>query len=316
MNITWYDKNNDIYSPEVAPNCQFLKKLISFDADAVQNVINIIFSEQKFLDIFMKNAQGMSNVFDKLNIRIGLVNKSDQTEYIESTTVDSSVIFIGNDDDENKYLSIFNNRACIVSNSCHSSISTIGYQRHLSNEVNTNSISLSEIREDFSAAESKMRAVRSIFFKKSAVKKQDSYSQRSRITGIDIYECCQLIRYAGLSSELDFFFINAEEESGNENIWDFITTSIWYYLEGKTHKNIDDKAENKKIYLVDCEFFDDAIVFIKSEITNRWWFKHPISEMQVPCSENDYNSLRVGQIPDLMSAQLFVEGETIAVKGS
>lgn len=305
MNITWYDKNNDIYTPEMAPTCQFLKKLTSFDLSHSKNIVNIIFSRPEFLNSFMKKAEGMSNIFEKLNIRIGCINNENQIDQIESSLIDSSVIFIGDDKHEIKYLNIFNNEACLISNNCHPSIQTIAYQRHLSQSFNANSISLSELRDDFSTAESKLRSAKSIFIKKNAVKKQDSGSIRSRITGLDIYEFCQIIRYAGLSESLDFLFINAQEESNNEDIWDFISTSLWYYLEGQTHINIDDKQENKKIYLLDCEFFEDPIVFIKSEVTNRWWFKHPYSEKEIPCSENDYNTLRIGQIPDLMSVQLF-----------
>jgi len=314
MNITWYDKNNDIYGPKMASNCQFIKKLTSFDFDNTKNVVNIIFSSQEYLNSFMEFAEGMSNIFASINVRIGVVNNTDQIDHIESSMVDSGVIFIGNDNDQEKYLKIFNTSACIISNKCHPNTQSIAYQRHLSSSFNPNSISLSELREDFSNAESKLRAVKSIFLRKDAVKKQDSFSQRSRITGIDIYECCQLVRYAGLSASLDFFFINAQEESETKDIWDFITTAVWYYLEGNTHKNIDNKSDNKKIYLVDCDFFDEPIEFIKSECTKRWWFKHPTSQKEVPCSEKDYNALRIGQIPDLMSAQLFGNGEAIAEK--
>jgi len=305
MNITWYDKNNDIISSEMASNCQFIKKLCSFKTEATTEKINLIFSRRNYLDSFINYASGMSNNFDNLNIRVGLINQSENIDHIDSFIIDSNVIFIGDDKDENNYLSLFKNNACVISASCNDRFPTIAYQRHLSQVLSLDSISLSELRNDFSSAESKLRSSKSIFLKKDAVSKQDSYSNRSRITGINIYECCQLVRYAGLSTQVEFFFFNAQEKDGSKDIWDFISTSIWYYLEGFKDRSIDEKTANKKIYMVDCEFFESPIIFTKSETTNRWWFKHPVSELQIPCSENDYNTLRLGQIPDLMSAQLF-----------
>ena len=304
MNIEWYCKNNDMIKSEMTDSSQLVNKLLNYESESALECVNIIFSQKTYFDAFLKNIKGMANIFDSLNFRLGVV-QNENIEKLNGELIDSSVIYIGGDRDQLKYLSVFNSSSCVISSECHEKYTTIGYQRHLSNNINIQSVSLSELRQDFSLAESKLRAAKSVFLRKNAIKKQDSFSSRSRITGLDVYETCQLIRYCGLSSNLEFFFINAEKTDAEASTWDIITTAIWYYLEGKINQNIDNQKDATKIFMVDCDFFEDPIMFTKSEITNRWWFDHPNSGEKIPCSENDYTAMKNGQIPDLMSIHLF-----------
>lgn len=305
MNITWYGKNNDTIDSELTANCQLLEKITSYDNNHKGELITLIFGKPDYMTSFLKNLKGMSNIFDGLNFKIGVMQQEPQIQKIDNYLVDSTVIFIGDDSDEEKYLSVFNAAACIISSKTDGSDINIGYQRHFSNNSNPLAVSLSEMRSNFSLAESKLRAAKAVFLKKDAVKIQDSCSSRSRITGLDVYECCQLLRYAGLSEHNDFFFINGQEDNPNNNIWDLISTAVWYYLEGKMNKNIDNDTSTTQTYLVDCSFFDDPIAFKKSEVTNRWWFENPTDKAMIPCSEGDYELMRQGEIPDFISVYLF-----------
>lgn len=305
MNITWYGKNNDRIDSELTANCQLLKKIITSDESQKGEVISLIFSSEEDMFLFFKYIKGMAHIFDDLNFKVGVLSNDLGIQKIDTHLVDSTVIYFGNDDDETKYLSVFNESACVISQKCHSNFINIGYQRHLSNSINPLAVSLSEMRENFSLAECKLRAANAVFLQKGAIKSQDSFSSRSRITGLDVYEYCQLLRYAGLSNKNDFLFINVQEESNNTNIWDLITTGVWYYLEGKLNKNIDENTETTQTYLVDCAFFDEPIAFKKSEVTNRWWFENPSNKELIPCSESDYELMRQGQVPDFISLHLF-----------
>ncbi|MBT8230984.1 MAG: hypothetical protein HKO66_14165 [Saprospiraceae bacterium] len=307
MNITWYDKNNDSFALETTSNCQLTNKMLSNENDETKECINIVFGQESYLNSFFNCLKGMQNNFDGLNFRIGVVNKVSKIEFMEANIIESSVIYIGGNEEEEKYLSVFNESANLIANRCQGKYKTIGFQRHLTNEIHPLSISLSELRKDFSLAESSLRAAKAIFFNKSSVRVQESNSSYSRITGLDIYECCQLLRYCGLSTEHDFLFINGEEKQNNNDIWDMITTVVWYYLEGRTFKTIDDSTDNINTYLVESPLFKDAITFYKSEKTNRWWFLSPENGKKVPCSENDYLNLSKGDFPDILLSHSVIQ---------
>jgi hypothetical protein len=242
-------------------------------------------------------------------LQLGLINKaeliSDRSNFAE-LNIQEPVIFFGNSAQENSFRKIFESRSAFISNKCEGMQKTIGYQRHLSNDIHHQSVSLGEFRSDFGRAESYLRAAQAIFFNLNSIRRQESYYKDSFITGLDIYEACQIIRFCGMATDHSFMFINIADSKAEKASWDCVATLIWYYIEGKNQIEIDnpEHAENH-VYMVENELFAEPICFIKTYKTKRWWFVHPESNEKIPCSENDYQSLRAGSIPELM-LNLFV----------
>ena len=237
-------------------------------------------------------------------IQLGIAEAHDDVDMrMENILVsETPLVYIGNDFQMNGFLRMFADKAALISKSCKSKFRTIAYQRHLSDKIHIGSVSLGEFKSDFGRAESTLRNAHAIIFEANAIRKQDSYFDQSPITGLDIYEACQVLRFCGLSTEHFFLFFNiGQQETLRDESWECLATLFWYYMEGKNQHAVDHvEHEENHVYMVDNEYFQNPVSFIKAFHTKRWWFIHPESNEKVPCSEQDYITLREGNLPDIM----------------
>lgn len=306
MNIQWLNKNDDILNSDLQDGRHLSNSILKEGENSLQR-INLIFCSRNEIQDFISAMEQFSPVYNGISFHIGLINEdkesAEEFQYLET---DGFNLFFGNKSMASSFRKLAKNENVLISNRCPGDIKTIGYQRHLTFKEHLLSVSLAESRNAFSKAESVIRTTDSLFFDLSAIKKQDSFSANSMITGYDIYEACQLVRYAGLSEKLNFLFFNVEDTNVNRDTWQCLSTLFWYFIEGFQNRQIDNTEVGfEKIYLVENEYFENPLEFIHSQITNRWWFKHPESEEKIPCSELDFKSFNQGNIPDLIIAHLF-----------
>jgi hypothetical protein len=122
-------------------------------------------------------------------------------------------------------------------------------------------------------------------------------------------EICLLSRYAGISDKLKvfgLFDVNPDYDIR------FQTTGlaaqiIWFFLEGFSQKQYETPSLNESNsgrfirYHVRVTDLEDDLIFIKSNLTDRWWIE--ISSKQdeiqyVACSHEDYLKANVNEVPD------------------
>ncbi len=291
--------NNEIdSSSEPRLSCHLFEKFLVRYPGSQKESINLILGEKVVKDSFYSKLCDKLNIYEKFNLSVhSLTSVSESVSCIES-----GVSFIIASCKELDNFKNIDNDPIYISKKSITTRHNIGYQRHLGAVPVKPSVSLGEYKQSSELADALIRKSDTVFFNIDAVRKQDSFSNTSDITGFDIYEACTISRSAGLSSGLQLFCMNMGEEALEGDREEFISLMFWYFLEGCLHKNIDTKPENNTTYLVQSELSEDPIQFTKSKITKRWSFVHPIDNKTYPCTEEDYNDLIQGQIPDIILA--------------
>ncbi len=126
-------------------------------------------------------------------------------------------------------------------------------------------------------------------------------------------QLCQIARYAGLSdqvSSIGFYNYNPAADRNGQTA-KLIAQSIWYVIEGFSHRQREFPAVNKKNfveYRVHMPDGRDEMIFYKSKRTDKWWMNVPYSgagksihlkHHLVPCSYADYELATSGELPDM-----------------
>lgn len=303
MTIRWLERKDDFGG---LPITSSLMKFI-WTSKKPRNTypeLRIVFNSRMQASAFLNAFSQFSFNLNTQNIQLGIAEPGTGTDMrLENILVsDIPLVFLGNELQMKGFLKMFDDKATLISRSCKSRYRTIAYQRHLSDKVHLGSVSLGEFKSDFGRAESTLRNAHAIVFELNAIRRQDSYFEQSAITGLDIYEACQVLRFCGLSTEHFFLFFNiGPAEALNPGSWECLATLFWYYLEGKNQHQVDHADhEDNHVYMVENEYFTRPVSFIKAYQTKRWWFIHPETGDKVPCSEQDYICFREGNLPDIM----------------
>lgn len=155
------------------------------------------------------------------------------------------------------------------------------------------------MREDNADATTLVRSSRDIRFRIDAVRYEDTHEELSPTAGLDIYQACQLMRLVGLSPRAEHVSIHTEKESIGDRCAELIATMIWYFLEGRINKEIETmKQKENDIFLVSSSHFQEPIKFVVGHKTGRWWYQHPATKEYLPCSDKDYKSISMGNLPE------------------
>ena len=290
--------NRDGNPKELASSCHLFEKFLVRYPGSQKNTINLYFSEKVDRNELYSKLLDKLNIYENFNFNVFSVENSMNAR----AATKNGVNFIIASCKELVILEEYNAHALYISKYADPHKHNIGYQRHLCPIPAKPSVSLGEYKHSKDLADTLIRKTDNLLFDINAVRIQDSFSSRSDITGLDIYEACSISRSAGLSSDLQSFCINIGDEDLAGGTEDLITLMLWYFIEGRMNQDIDTLPENNITYLVQSDISDKAIEFTKSIITGRWSFKHPNDGKVYPCTEKDYNDLIQGDIPDIILA--------------
>lgn len=188
--------------------------------------------------------------------------------------------------------------------------SLLGYQRHLvetglfkkTTGVNNN-ISLGQLREDFTEAESVLLNTDVLSFDFGAIKYSEAKgSKPMKPNGLRSEEACLLARYAGLSDRLKVFglFESLPQEDETLVTGRLLAEIVWYFIEGYSQRNADNDSENTKIYRVEIDQLDKPLVFVENRKQNRWWYEIESiygKKILVACSKSEYRKASKNEIP-------------------
>jgi hypothetical protein len=122
-------------------------------------------------------------------------------------------------------------------------------------------------------------------------------------------EICLLARYSGISDKLKIFGlfeVNPDLDIRNQTSG-LAAQIIWFFLEGFAQKQYETPAlglsnSGRFIkYHVRVTDLEDDLIFVKSNLTDRWWMEIQDEKDQnsyVSCSHEDYLKANQNEVPD------------------
>ena len=113
-------------------------------------------------------------------------------------------------------------------------------------------------------------------------------------------EACTLLRFAGLSRQLETVGIYGYNSSKDRDRLTArqISHMIWYYIDGKNKALREASLEEKDAFNeYHTSFAEVSTVFLQSKKTGRWWMQLPDQQF-IACSYNDYLMASANEIPE------------------
>ncbi len=241
------------------------------------------------------------------------------SQYIKKytlTAVDPRIDFSS----ERKEPDSFNYLNAILSNhkSTFSHYINIGYQTYLNDQQIINRflkrqselIRIGDVRQAIYLTEPLFRDSDVAIFDISAVRQSDAPGTISTSpNGFYGEEICLLARYAGISDKLKvfgLFDVNPEYDIRNQTTG-LAAQILWFFLEGFSQKqyetpvlNISNSGRFIK-YHVRITDLEEDLIFVKSNLTDRWWIELPAEKDQnlyVACSHEDYLKANRNEVPE------------------
>jgi arginase family enzyme len=232
------------------------------------------------------------------------------------TAVDPRIDFSS----ERKEPDSFNYLNTIINNhkSSFSHYINIGYQTYLNDQQIINRflkrrselLRIGDVRQAIYLTEPLFRDSDVAIFDISSVRQSDAPGTISPSpNGFYGEEICLLSRYAGISDKLKIFGlfdVNPEFDIRNQTTG-LAAQILWFFLEGFSQKqyetpslNISNSGRFIK-YHVRITDLDDDLIFVKSNLTDRWWIELPVEKEEnryVACSHEDYLTANRNEVPD------------------
>jgi formiminoglutamase len=194
----------------------------------------------------------------------------------------------------------------------------IGYQTYLNDQQVINRflkrgselIRIGDVRQAIFLTEPLFRDSEIAIFDISAVRQSDAPGTFSPSpNGFYGEEICLLSRYAGISDKLKIFGlfeVNPEFDIRFQTAG-LAAQVIWFFLEGFSQKQyetpyLNDSNSGRFIkYHVRITDLADDLIFVKSNLTDRWWIELPSEKDQnhyIACSHEDYLKANRNEVPD------------------
>jgi formiminoglutamase len=199
--------------------------------------------------------------------------------------------------------------------------SVIGYQtpyinnkeRDLFEKLYFDTCRLGSYTKDTKIAEPLMRNADAVSFDLSSIQSAHfSGKHYHHPNGLSNENACQLMYYAGASDKMTTLLLsNYYPEGISLSSNRLIAELIWYFMDGVAARvgdyPVGSKDEYTKFSVVISQN-DDALVFLKSNKSSRWWMEVPYPKRKgskydrttlVPCNYSDYQEAMRDELPDL-----------------
>ncbi len=194
----------------------------------------------------------------------------------------------------------------------------IGYQTYLNDQQVVNRflrrkselVRIGDVRKAIYLTEPLLRDSEVAVFDISAVRQSDAPGTVSPSpNGFYGEEICLLARYAGISDNLKLFAlfdVNPEFDLRNQTSG-LAAQIIWFFLEGFSQKQYETPSLGTSNsgrfikYHVRVTDLDDDLIFVKSNLTDRWWMELPAGNdkyTHIACSHEDYLKANHNEVPE------------------
>jgi formiminoglutamase len=188
--------------------------------------------------------------------------------------------------------------------------SHIGFQSYYTNpnmlvtldKLRFDCIRLGHVRDHIEAMEPVLRSCDLLSVDMNAVRQCDApfLGKKGSPNGLFGDEMCQLMRYAGMSSQLSSLGIYGYDAEADTNGMgaQLIAQMLWYFVDGFQIRKMESDLSKRQDFLeFHVNFEGHDAVFLKSKKTNRWWMQLPDAQW-VPCSYEDYTTAGNGMMPE------------------
>lgn len=194
----------------------------------------------------------------------------------------------------------------------------IGYQIYLNDQQVINRflkrkselVRIGDVRKAIYLTEPLFRDSDVAVFDISAVRQSDAPGTVSPSpNGFYGEEICLLSRYAGISDNMKvfgLFDINPELDIRHQTSG-LAAQILWFFLEGFSQKQYETPALSNSNsgrfirYHVRVTGLEDDLIFIKSNLTDRWWMELPAGNDRnyyISCSHEDYLKANRNEVPE------------------
>ena len=194
----------------------------------------------------------------------------------------------------------------------------IGYQTYLNDQQIINRflkrrselVRIGDVRQAIHLTEPLFRDSDVAIFDISAIRQSDAPGTISPSpNGFYGEEICLLSRYAGISDKLrvfGLFDVNPEFDLRDQTTG-LAAQILWFFLEGFSQKQYETPVLNLSNsgrfikYHVRVTDLEDDLIFVKSNLTDRWWIELIAEKDQafyVACSHEDYLKDNRNEVPD------------------
>jgi arginase family enzyme len=194
----------------------------------------------------------------------------------------------------------------------------IGYQTYLNDQQIINRflkrrselLRIGDVRQAIYLTEPLFRDSDVAIFDISSVRQSDAPGTISPSpNGFYGEEICLLSRYAGISDKLKIFGlfdVNPEFDIRNQTTG-LAAQILWFFLEGFSQKQYETPVLSLSNsgrfikYHVRVTDLEDDLIFVKSNLTDRWWIEIPAEKdenLYVACSHEDYLKANRNEVPD------------------
>jgi formiminoglutamase len=232
------------------------------------------------------------------------------------TAIDSRIDY----SQEKKDIDSFNYLNALINNhkGTFSHYINIGYQTYLNDQQVINRflkrhselIRIGDVRQAIYLTEPLLRDSDVAVFDISAVRQSDAPGTISPSpNGFYGEEICLLSRYSGISDKLKIFGlfeVNPDLDTRNQTSA-LAAQIIWFFLEGFAQKQYEtpsiglSNAGRFTKYHVRVTDLEDDLIFVKSNLTDRWWMEIQEDKDQniyIACSHDDYIRANRNEVPD------------------
>jgi arginase family enzyme len=194
----------------------------------------------------------------------------------------------------------------------------IGYQTYLNDQQVLNRfekrhselLRIGDVRQAVYLTEPLFRDSDAAVFDISAVRQSDAPGTAiPSPNGFYGEEICLLSRYAGISDNLKvfgLFDVNPLLDLRNQTTG-LAAQILWFFLEGFSQKQYETpELSNSNTgrfikYHVRITDLEDDLIFVKSNLTERWWIELPgdnNTNIYIACSHDDYLKANRNEVPD------------------
>ncbi len=248
-------------------------------------------------------VSAIDSAFTRLNTQYSIVAVDSRIDFINEKTDSDSFNYLYNILHNNK--STFNHYI------------NIGYQTYLNDQQVINRflkrkselIRIGDVRKAIHLTEPYFRDSDVAVIDISAVRQSDAPGTISPSpNGFYGEEICTLARYAGISDNLKVFgLFDVDPDIDIRSQTSALAAQIvWFFLEGFSQKQYETpflgKGSSGRFtrYHVGVSDLDDDLIFVKSNLTDRWWMeflKGDDEPLYIACSHEDYLKANRDEIP-------------------
>lgn len=263
---------------------------------------------QNIFPLIMGGSSALALAIDKamsrLQIRYTLLSVDSRIDYVSEKKEHDSFNFLS---------SIIHN-----SKSTYSHFINVGYQTYLNDQQvvnrflkNKSELSrIGDVRKAIYLTEPLFRDSEVVMFDISSVRQSEAPgSIAPSPNGFYGEEICLLARYAGISDNLrifGLFDVNPDLDFRNQTA-SLSAQIIWFFLEGFSQKHYEapylSNADSGRFirYHVRITDLDDDLIFVKSNLTERWWMELQSVDSKpvyIACSHEDYLKANRNEVPE------------------